>query len=159
MSKLFVRLVNEGLYEEWASLLDWLFDETRFKGWGPGYIGALTKKIKKLPRIGEKTYFYGCAKNMHFPEIVKEKSLMIMMTKHDCEAKDLIRHIRNGIAHGNTQIHRIEGELYIEIIDCSKNGKQTAYICIPINYINQVYKLYQEVKKSSENKRNIQKRK
>ena len=67
MGKLFNRLVDEGLYKDWASLLDWLFDDNRFQNWSSGYVGALTKKIKRLPQIGNNTYFYDCAKNLIFP--------------------------------------------------------------------------------------------
>lgn len=150
MSNFFNRLVNEGLYNDWASLLDWLFDDNRFQNWSSGYVGSLTKKIKRLPLIGDKTYFYGSAKNINFPTNRTTKDLLIMMTKGDGEAKDLIRHIRNGIAHGKAALFKQNSRLYIEIVDFSKNGNQSAYLCIPIDYINKIHKLYQDVKKSKD---------
>lgn len=151
MEKLFERLANEGLLKDWAPLLDWLFDENRFQNWSPGYIGSLTKKIKRLPRIGNDTYFYDQAKNLDFPN-EHPKHILIMMTKGDSEARDLIRHIRNGVAHGRTNlIHQKDG-WYIEIIDYSKPQSQSAYLYMPIDYINQIYGFYQDVKKKSNHK-------
>ena len=153
MGKLFNRLVDEGLYKDWASLLDWLFDDNRFQNWSSGYVGALTKKIKQLPQIGNDTYFYDCAKKLVFPIERTAHNVLIMMTKGDGEAKDLIRHIRNGIAHGKTDVFKQNNELYIEIVDYSKSGNQSAYLCMPIGYINKIHKLYQDVKKSKGKKK------
>ena len=153
MGRFFNQLVDEGLYQDWASLLDWLFDDDRFQNWSSGYIGALTKKIKRLPQIGDDTYFYDCAKNLEFPSERTKHNVLIMMTRGESESKDLVRHIRNGIAHGKTATFKRENELYIEIVDYSKNGNQSAYLCIPISYISKVHKLYQEVKKSKNKQR------
>lgn len=153
MGKLFSRLVEEGLYKDWASLLDWLFDDNRFQNWSSGYVGALTKKIKRLPYIGNDTYFYDSAKNLVFSKERTARNVLIMMTKGDGEAKDLIRHIRNSIAHGKTNVFKQNSELYVEIVDCLKNGNQSAYMYMPINYINKIYKLYQDVKKSKDKRK------
>lgn len=148
MAKLFDRLVNEGLYNEWASLLDWLLDDSRFRNWSSGYVGSFTKKVKRLPHIGSNTYFYDRANNLSFPSKDSTKKFLIMMCKGDSEAKDLVRHIRNGIAHGKAEISKYEGTLYIEIIDYTKAGVQSAYLYIPVDYINKIHKVYIEVEKS-----------
>ena len=153
MGKLFGKLVDEGLYKDWPSILDWLFDDNRFQDWSSGYVGALTKKIKRLPHIGKDTYYYDYAKNLVFPTKSTIHNVMIMMVKGDGEARDLIRHIRNGIAHGKTNVLKKNNELYIEIFDYSKDNKQSAYLFIPINYINQIHSLYQQVKKSKVRKK------
>lgn len=159
MSNLFCRLVDENLYKDWAILLDWLFDDDKFQNWSAGYVGSLTKKIKRLPLIGKDTYCYESAKNIKFPKNVRNPKFLVLMTKGDGEAKDLIRHIRNGIAHGKTNILKINNELYIEIIDYTKKGTQSAYICIPISYITQIQKLFLEVKKSKDNDKKSTKKK
>lgn len=153
MGNLFNRLESEGLYHEWAVLLDWLFDDDRFRDWPSGYVGALTKKIKRLPFVGDETYFWENAKNICFPTHKAEKKLLIMMVKGDSEVKDLVRHIRNGIAHGKTTLFKQNGVLFIEIVDFSKGGSQSAYLCLPIDYVNKIYKLYQDVKNSWKNKK------
>ena len=148
MAKLFDRLVNEGLYNEWASLLDWLLDDSRFEKWSSGYVGSFTKKIKRLDGIGDNTYFYDSARNLRFPLKNDPKRLLIMMCMGDSEGKDLVRHIRNGIAHGKATISKYNGILYIEIIDYSKLNVQSAYMYMPVNFINQIHKIYTDVEKS-----------
>lgn len=57
MGKLFNTLVNESLIEDWANILDWLFDDERFsseRGWTRGYVGNFTKKVKNSPKSGTK---------------------------------------------------------------------------------------------------------
>ena len=148
MGRFFERLVDEGLYNEWALLLDWLFDDYRFSNWSSGYVGSLTKKIKRLPYLGKESYIYDIAKNIQFPDNMNH--ICIMMTKGDSESKDLIRHIRNGIAHGKSKVYKKDQELYIEICDYTTKGMQSAYIFIPLEYIGQIHKLYLDVKKAKE---------
>lgn len=150
MSKLFNTLVSESLIIKWAEMLDWLFDDERFsdkKGWTSGYIGSFTKKVKKLPGIGKNNYSYEAIKNLSFPSS-KFKNIQIVHSKGEGEGKDLIRHIRNGIAHGKTEIKKEKDILYIEILDYNKKGEQTAFICIPLNHILEIYNVYREVEKS-----------
>lgn len=152
MGKLFDGLVNEGLMREWASLLDWIFDDEKFSNWTSGYVGSLSKKIKKMPNLNKKNYLYDSAKKLPFDKKPDDKSIKVLLGKKDGVAKDFIRHIRNGIAHGKTNIIKKAGVLYIEIVDYSK-GNQTAYIFMPISYITEIHKLYNNVKKSYENRR------
>lgn len=153
MSKLFNGLVSEGVLTDWAEILDWLFDDERFsegRGWTRGFIGSFTKKIKRLPNLGENNYFYNAAKDLHFPESAPT-TLTIMHTKGDSESRDLIRHIRNGIAHGKTTLSKPNGELHIEIVDYGKTKEQTAYMFMPVRYIFLIYEAYKQVEKSKNN--------
>ena len=68
MSKLFVNLVNNGLINSWASLLDWFFDDEKFDEWTPNQLGRCIKKLKKLPGLGENSYKYDAIKNLSFPK-------------------------------------------------------------------------------------------
>lgn len=156
MAKLFDGLVTEGLYYDWASLLDWMFDDEKFSNWTSGYVGSLSKKIKKMPKLSKTNYIYDSAKNLPFDKKHNKRSIKILLAKGDGEAKDFIRHIRNGIAHGKTSIIKKGDVLYIEIVDYSNSKKQkmqTAYIFMPISYISEIHKLYNDVKKSFENRR------
>ena len=79
---------------------------------------------------------------------------MALFSNGQSECKDFIRHIRNGIAHGNTSCIKQNDELYIEIKDYDSTGnKQTAYLFIPINYITETHKLYKDVMRSFKNQR------
>lgn len=162
MSGLFKTIVDYKLVNEWAEMLDWLFDENKFdkaKGWTSGYVGSLTKKIRKLSKFSKgNNYRYGSAMSLSFSNIDLKKSesnIEVAFSKNESEAKDLIKHIRNGIAHGRTNCFNYKGELFIEVKDFSDKSlkKQTAYICFPISYIGKIYKLYLDVEISIINNR------
>lgn len=155
MSKLFNGLVNEGLLNSWAEMLDWLFDDNKFSvenGWTSGYVGAFIKKVKHIHNFNDDNYQYDSIKNLKFPNAVKKGSIIIHSNGKG-ESRDLVRHIRNGIAHGKTKISKPKGELHIEIYDYNKEKQQTAYIFISLAQLQSIYKAYTEVKKSKENAR------
>ena len=150
MSKIFHSLVSEGVFETWAELLDWLFDDNRFSkddGWTSGYVGAFIKKVKRIPNFGSHNYQYGPIKDLNIPQNAPN-GLTIVHAKGDGESKDLVRHIRNGIAHGKTELSKPNGELHIKILDFNNQGEQTAYMMMSITQLQLIYKAYAEVKKS-----------
>lgn len=113
-------------------------------------MGSFTKKVKRLSQIGNNNYSYEAIKNLSFPSS-KSKTIQIIHSKGEGEGRDLVRHIRNGIAHGKTEITKPKGILHIKILDYNKNGEQTAFIYIPLNHILEIYNAYQEVEKSKNN--------
>lgn len=145
MAKLFVDLVSANLLNDWASLLDWFFDDNKFHQWSSSKVGKLTKKIKRLPGLGKTTYTYDCAKRLSFPKYPSHHTIKVQLGRKDSEAKDWIRHLRNGIAHGKTRTIKRNNELWIEIEDYSKSGNQTAYLFMPIDYMVRIYRFYAEV--------------
>ena len=145
MGKLFANLVSEGLFNDWASLLDWFFNDNKFEGWSPNKVGKLTKRIKKLPNVGKRNYDYDSLKRLSFPKKPKRKNVRIIIGKSDSEVKDWVRHLRNGIAHGRTNTKKQDGVLWIEIEDFNKNGMQTAYMFMPMDYILKIHRLYKEI--------------
>lgn len=160
MSKFFSKLVSENLFEDWAQTLDWLFDDLKFsktRNWNKGYVCKLTNNIKKLEYLSDNNRVrYGKIKNTDFPNQVKNSrqkhTPYIFMKESEGFTKDLIRHIRNGIAHGQTKIFKVSDDLYIEIKDFSDKSmsleKQNAYIFIPIKYIVEIYKKYTNINSS-----------
>lgn len=149
MSKLFKGLVSEGVFEKWASLLDWLFDDDRFssdRGWSSGYVGAFIKKVKRLPNWGDSSYAYDFAQKINF-EKYKADGLTIVHARGDAESRDLVRHIRNGIAHGKTRLSKPNGELFIEILDYGKKKEQTAYMFMPLSCLFSIYEIYLQIEK------------
>ena len=155
MSRLFTELVESNLFKDWANTLDWLFDdESRFseqKGWSRGYVGAFIKRIKKMPNwCKDENYHYGQI-SLELFEKLKNSSCTdtpkIYMSKSNGEGRDLIRHIRNGIAHGKTYPYKHNGVLCVKIFDYNKNKVPTAYISFPIHYIIEIHKNYLEQEK------------
>ena len=163
MPKLFGCLVEENLIVQWAGILDWLFDEQRFseeKGWSSGYVGAFAKKVKKLPYFGEKTYQYTAQKNLTIPKPKEARAFICFIHANgNGEAKDIVRHIRNGIAHGKAQLYRNGGMLYIEICDYSAAQKQTAYINMPLHYIHEIHAIYQNINSAINHEKKHKRRK
>lgn len=165
MGNFFSQLANYELISTWADTLDWLLDDRRFStadGWTTGYVGAFTKNIKKLPHFSDKNYHYGSAKNINFPNVTKSKNKpkkpTFYLAKHECEGRDIVRHIRNGIAHGNAQIYHVGKDFYIEILDYRSDKQQTAYIAIPLDYITEIHRLY-EIKLKAIKDNNTKRRK
>lgn len=161
MGKFFEHLISENKYCEWAATLDWLFDDLKFsseRNWNGGYVGSFTRKIKKLKYLSDNSnsVWHGKVQVKDFPNQnktrKKAKENCIIMKAGDSFARDLVRHIRNGIAHGQATITNSKCELYIEIIDYSDKSKsadkQTAYIYIPMEYITTFYKIYSEINNS-----------
>lgn len=160
MSKLFLTFVENGFTETWARALDWLFDDERFsteRGWTSGYVGAFTKKIKKLPMIGKNNYSYDAIKNLDFSNI-DSNNIQIIHSKGDTEGRDFVRHIRNGIAHGRNEVRKFNGTDYIRILDYNRKNEQTAFIYVPLSYILDIYKAYKDVEKSKNNSNNKRRR-
>ncbi|MBQ7265580.1 MAG: hypothetical protein IJS61_05725 [Firmicutes bacterium] len=148
MSKFFNNLVNIGLLNDWATILDWLFDDNKFdsKKWSSGYVGSFSKKIKKFDYIGKNNFIYDKRDNILFQNTIdKENPIIIKMIRGDSAGKDFVRHIRNGIAHGCNSFHVIKEKTYIKILDYNRKKEQTAYIIIPIEYIEQLYNIYASI--------------
>ena len=163
MEKLFSSLVNYNLIKDWAEILDWLFDEEKFssdRNWSSGQIGIFCQKVKELPYLKEEPYYkYDSIKNIQ--EAINEDKnhqIRFIHSKSNSEVRGIVRHLRNGIAHGRTKVERYNNELYIEIKDFNNQNKQTAYIYIPINYISQIHKIYSEIEKGLKNDKNIRKK-
>lgn len=160
MSNFFCKLVDIQLIEKWAYTLDWLFDDNKFSkviGWNTGHVSAFTKAIKRLPHFSINNYYYVKRDTIIFPKSGDRfHTPTFYMKKGDSEGKDLVRHIRNGIAHGRTNFYTVKSELYIEICDFGKEGngyvnKQTAFLAMPMSYIQDICKLYMDREKAIKN--------
>ena len=157
MSTFFQNIVDYKLFNEWAETLDWLVDDNKFDkaiGWTSGYVGSLSKKIRKINGFSkDKTYCYTAMKKLTFPTACPD-GVIAFFSNGGSECKDFIRHIRNGIAHGKTKCIKKNKELYIEVKDYDSTGiNQTAYFFFPMDYITQIYKLYKCVMRSFKNQK------
>ena len=151
MSNFFKDLLYKNLIHEWTPILDWLFDDSKFdkKIWSSGFVGSFTKKVKKLDHIRKDNYEYCKRDEIIFPtKFDKNDPVKIKMVAGNGEARDIIRHIRNGVAHGQSKLLTGKEITYIEIIDYNKNREQTAYISLPIEHIGLIYKFYLEIEKN-----------
>lgn len=156
MAKFFSSLVEKELIEDWGKILDWLLDDDRFakaRGWEKGQVTKFTNRVSRLPGLRKENYICGALKDIHFPQKGHCHAPTILMGTADSKGKSIVKHIRNGIAHGRTRVLKEGGELYIEIEDFGKVGKegpkrQTAYLYIPMSYLPEMYKIYAEIEKA-----------
>ena len=100
-----------------------------------------------MPGLGENDYMYDAIKNLSFPKRMTKQKIKVLSGRHGGEAKDWVRHIRNGIAHGKTRMIKESDELWIEIKDYNKSGDQTAYMYFPISYVCKTFEIYKEIDK------------
>lgn len=137
---------NDLIKRKHFEMLDWLFTEEKFlkeQGWTRGYISSFTKKIKNY--IPKDKYIYKEKNEINFPN--KSHGELIVFKKSDnSEGINLIKHIRNGIAHGRAKLKTIKKENWIELIDY-KGSEQTAYMKMPFNLVFEFYEIYQDISK------------
>lgn len=148
--KFFEILNQQNIFDDYADVLDWILSDNKFpkEVWdNKNKVQAFTKGINRLNGLTKSTIHYDAQKNIMFPQKGTYKDYeipTIYIAKKDSQARDLIRHIRNGVAHGNIELYFIENSLIAEILDYENNQKkaQTAYILIPLYYLKEIYNLY-----------------
>ena len=64
--------------------------------------------------------------------------------------QDFIRHIRNGIAHGQAEFYKVKEADYIQIIDKGAKG-QSAFIAMPISHLERIHQIHQEIDSDADN--------
>ena len=108
----FEKLNEKQLLNDWAPILDWLLSNQRFsdaKGWDSNKKSQYTKKIKRIENIQPKqNWNIVSAKETQWKQH-RSELIWIDMTSDSSECVSLIRHIRNGIAHGESLIVMQEG--------------------------------------------------
>lgn len=167
--KLFSALLKKKEFSHYADTLDWLLSDNKFKKsvWDQQKVQQLTKSIYKIKGFSRDRLIYRSKKTLIFPkrgDYLKYQSFTFYVARGESIAKDLIRHIRNGIAHGNITLHDIKGNLIVELLDFGKESKQsdgqTAYMVFPLYFLNDLYSLYRKkdcVEKSNFKRKNITK--
>lgn len=154
MYSFLANLINSSNYNEVAQIIDWLVNDDKFEvqGWDKNKTSEYTKEIKKIEGFKSDFYFHGGQKDLQYPKN-SLRHFAIYMQNDGAECKDLVRHIRNGFAHGNVKARTISKEKFIEIYDYGKSNRtdkpsgQTAYILVPVNFIKQLYVVYERIRK------------
>ena len=81
---------------------------------------------------------------------------MIIHSKGDgSEGRDLVRHLRNGIAHGKTKVFSRDGHLWFELKDYNTKKEPTAYTALPIGYLSQLQSIYISVCRQKKTKAEV----
>ena len=139
-------------YNDWIKVIDWLLQDDKFVGWTSAELKEFTLYIKDLNIIKNGKYEYGKRQEVNPSDYDRTKNRtkksIVVMVKGQGETKDLVRHIRNGIAHGRSKICTRNGVRCLEIIDYGRfgfkgeRGGQTAYLLLPVDFVKQVYQYY-----------------
>ena len=157
MSGILTNILNKENYHLASQVIDWLVDDEKFSAekWGKGESIKMTKQMKNLTGFSSKHYHQGQISKISFPRTPLDH-FAIHMQCDSAECKELIRHIRNGFAHGNVKLRKINGEKYLEIIDWGKSDKndkvsrQTALLLFHISFVVDLYNLYERIRKTKD---------
>lgn len=146
-----VKYLMEHNLTTYGKVLDWWLTDDKFRSWESKDVSRFTKKLHRIEGFSvERDLHYGAAKDMKFPKKAT-RFPQIWIGNGSSEGRDWVRHIRNGIAHGNTTVRKIKDEYVAEMLDFHTDGKtQTAYILMPLSYFMTIMDYYKEVEKNKQ---------
>ena len=152
--RLFSKLDEHNLFSTYAAALDWILSDGKFSVnlWdNKNKVQAFTKAFHRMEGDSQSRIHYESKRETTFPQLGEYRQHQLFtfyIAKGNSEARDLIRHIRNGIAHGNIHVHALDGELIVELLDFGKESNQpdgqTAYMVFPLRFLNDIFELYQQ---------------
>lgn len=159
MGSFFTEIFEHELLTKAPIVFDWLFDEKKFESpaWNAKKKAKFTKSLKRLEGFG-KGNFRKSEKMEKYPDVLPECGEQpipfALFSSSNSVGQDFVRHVRNAIAHGNAEIRKVKGSYFCEFRDYQAGRKmQTAYIAIPANYLERIYKSYKDVEKERDNER------
>lgn len=156
MNRFFQDLEQRGLLKDYTIVFDWLLDDNKFSAefWDSNYLRLFTKSIQKISHFQKdnKRYTYGSMSSIEFlsPKTTRCNPT-VQIAKKDGEGKDIIRHFRNGIAHGNAKVKIYKSALHIQLVDYNARMEQTAFIFIPMSALTELFMTYRTVEKAKRN--------
>lgn len=156
MNNFFTQMRTKQEYDEWASILGWLFDDNRFskeKGWEKGRVTKFTKQAKRQLGFSDNNFIKVPVKDEKLKSDMPKDSKTVVMVSSESLGRDFVRHIRNGIAHGHVDFFKHHSELWLEITDNNKQQQPTARIIMPVEYIVKLHKIYNEIANADANDR------
>lgn len=142
-------LVSQSLIDEWAGNIDWLLNDNKFEKWIKNDKIKYTKLIKNY--LKNNSIDYRKLKIDELKSVKLKRNNYAYISSSESECIDLIKHIRNGIAHGNCTIKKEKNKvLYLVITDYNSSKKAiTAKLSIPIDTISNIRLLYKKVKQNN----------
>ena len=143
-------------YADWISIFDWLLDDAKFDNWSKQKLNLFVSEYKKLNDVSQGLFVYDKKAVANPSKYDRKKSRsrksIIIMVKGQGQAKDIVRHIRNGIFHGRATLCTRNGIRCLELADFGKygdkneRGGQTAYMLIPVYLLSEIFKIYGRIK-------------
>ncbi len=155
MGTFFRTAIDDHLLNNAPAILDWLFDDKKFesKHWTRGAKRKLTNQIRELYECPSSIFARKTGGN-GYPEIRSKRNRKrqpyAIFSSSGSLGQDFIRHIRNGIAHGQAEFYKVKEADYIQIIDKGAKG-QSAFIAMPISHLERIYQIHQEIDSDADN--------
>lgn len=137
MKKFFYDIHVYNLLDDYAEILDWLFNDLKFDKFTKSDKSKFTKMITTFLRNNNINFAFDLRLN-ELSECGKDS---IRIQQGDSKSVLLMKKLRNGIAHGKARIKIYNGTKYIFMSDLESGY----YINIPLNYLNNFYVMYLSV--------------
>ena len=150
MGEFFSWISENEKFKTLAPALDWFVSENKFsdRKWNTSLKRKLTKEIRGVLDIEERSFCLKTRKLSYSALKSRKHRKPTALFSGKSLSVDFIRHIRNGIAHGNITCYKTKRAHMIEIEDFYQ-GKQTAYIYIPLDVLNSVFEAYKKLNEST----------
>lgn len=153
MSEFFILLQTYNQFsQKLADALDWFLDDARFQNhkWDKTAKNIFTKKLKKIDGFTNQALLKK-TKRVQYPKMNSKanhkKKPYAVFSSYNSIGEDFVRHIRNGIAHGNISIYQVTKnktkEFFVQIQDFY-HSKQTAFIAMPLDYLTTIKQVFEE---------------
>ncbi len=134
-------LIKHKLIDEYGIIIDWILDDNKFDNlyWNQRKTIKFTNQFKKYCNIHSIDY-----KN-NVKNIIDNDTIHIYIIDKQ-NIKDVIRHIRNAIAHKKVIINKNKNKYYLKIISSSRN-KIMSNMYIDLELLKYLYNTYKSLKK------------
>ncbi len=131
---------------DFAPILDWIISSDgdffpKSRHWNKTDVSHFTQSVGGM--LVRTRIVHAATKDIPFP---KRSAITpcIYIGQCDSFARDLLRHIRNSIAHGHAEFKRIKGKDMLELRDYGRSGLLSAYILMPADFPVSLYALYKQ---------------
>ncbi len=136
-----MELNDPTLYDAWAGVLSWLYDDNRFgEAWTTGRVRLFTQMAKAL--MGKANWTIS---KIYDKKYTPPGTAAVWMRKDG--GKELIHHIHNGIAHGKSRTTKQSDGLWIFLRDFDEKENPIAQIRIPMEYITRLHRIYGQIER------------
>lgn len=151
MANFFAELKKQGLLLEWADILDWLLNDSKFPTfiWSNSLKRNFIDRLRREFNITDNNWKTGRLADLvwdNVNDINNTLDVFVQMNVSKAQCMDLVRHIRNGIVHNNVEFVSVKTTdknwIIIKDYQDEKKQKQTAFIFIPLAFISYLYSLY-----------------
>ena len=155
-----IELHDRGILDRLLPILNWLLMDEAFSDksiWTAANVARFTKQFKSAVGFKKDAFKHegGLA---YFKSPASRHSALVMMSSGDSEGRDLVRHVRNSIAHGFARLYDSHFDCggFIEFLDFRHAGgkqrgstNQSALIVLSVIDLEMLYCCYRDIEISA----------